>query len=286
MKNLRHIVNSVLTIAFIMLIVFTFSSCGNSSSSSTSSLSDEQKEVAENSVLNGLVMVPLYEHLLISKNTIVNKEDSANAKDHDFFLIRSHTCLSAGDPPNVFGFKKTNGEWVQFDDEADYSSILNIAYITKRIWDLGYSAGWKGERIKNSIANLGIDIEDVFEFNVDRYTNIKVPKKIWNNPELQVEMNKGFDNIFYQLQQAVSMYYSGNKDKIADREFFKVINKFHYDEHPEEWLWGLEEEKYGKKTYLEVGTGNKVYLYRRNEGKALCTAEGDSIPDDVLLYGI
>lgn len=283
MKNLRHIVNSVLTIAFIMLIVFTFSSCGNSSSSSISSLSDEQKEVAENSLINGLVMVPLYHHSLIPGNSIVDNEDSTNAKDHDFSLISGHRIFSASDP-EIFGFKKTNGEWVQFDDEADYSSILNISYITKKIWDRGYLAGWKRERFENSFAQLGIDIEDVFTFDVYSCTSkVRIPKEIWNNPELQVEMNKGFDNIFYQLQQAVSMYYSGNKDRIADRELFSVVNKFHYDEHPEEWLWGIEEERYGKKSYMEVGTGNKVYLCRRDKRRALCTAEGDSIPDDILL---
>lgn len=284
MRNSIHILTPFRIMGFLMLSVLTFSSCGKTSTSSTTTLSPEQKEVAKNSIINGLIMVPLYESYTIYGDSIVDKGISSNVKDHNFTLITGYSD-NCGIPPLDFGLKAPDGEWLQFDDDADYSNIVSIAYITSLLW---HGRDWVTKKLLEKVTELGINEDDTFEFRINWGRRIRIPKAMWNNPELQLKLNKAYDDIFYQLQKAVFLYFSGEKDMITDRELLNTINRFYFKYHPDEWQWVLTKEGNSSKEYKESSTGRTISFYRQDIGKEYhdwryCTSEGEIIPDDTLV---
>ena len=300
MKYLDHIPASFLKMACLMLLsALTFSSCGNSSFSS-SSLSPEQKEVVENSVLNGLVMVPLYFN--------VNEQYGAENDTVEGSKISEVSCISGNLSmdwrfPSHFGFKDSKGEWVKFDDEADYSEIATICRVIRSLWN---NETWINkyniDRLNNFLTDHGIDVNDKIKVGHDDFWNsvYEVPKDLAFSPEKVIKLNLDADKKFYELQNAAFLYFSENKDKISDRELFNEINKYFYNNHPDRWSWRLDNDHYGHKGYINEYVEDEKYVAltlgkeymgfdnlgeARTENMTFCTYDGNEVPDDILVIG-
>ncbi|MDE6802977.1 MAG: hypothetical protein K2J06_09465 [Muribaculaceae bacterium] len=84
-------------------------------------------------------------------------------------------------------------------------------------------------------------------------------------------------------------YLNGNKDKITDRELFKIIDRAYYDFHPERIEFYNKESRYGRKTYSNNRDDYCVSFKSYNPevyNFGLCPINPKDIPEGILIMSV
>lgn len=129
-------------------------------------------------------------------------------------------CHNDYDKDNIYRYNiafKSNGEYIAFDNDADYQSwcapmVFFRRSIINAVWaddDFGYKSG-----------------------------------REWCN-------SAEFDSLFKSLPELVNLYLSGKKNEIQDKRVYKIIDKAWYDTHPDRMNFSLLRDYYGHKTYTD-----------------------------------
>lgn len=113
---------------------------------------------------------------------------------------------------------KYNGEYIMFDNDADYQALTNLTLFLR-------------ETQKN--------LCDAYRSGDDGFS--KHTNKDLLSPE--------FIALLKDLPHNINLYVGGKKAEIINRNVFKVIDKTYYNDHPFTISFQLESSRYGYKRY-------------------------------------
>lgn len=142
---------------------------------------------------------------------------------------------------------KVNGNYIVFDNDADYQELCNP------VWFLGRC--------------VGLSATYSFAAQYEHTNN-------WLESSELMELLK-------ELPNAVDLYINGNKDKIKDERIKKLIDEAWYNLHPNNCYFQLQDNSYNFKLYY--GNPYGTVICSPNDSEQWYDLDGNKLPEGVLL---
>lgn len=230
-------IKNLLCISSVVIMSLLAAACGNSSQKSTESGVDSEISADnEENAAGTYTIVPVYQQCLFIPKYSLN------------FTL----------------YNNKSGQFVQFDNDADYTEHCKI---------LGFITSARDEV---PFRDLSLDWD-----SIGRHRSFKTYGTISHVDEPIYKYDIALIN-------GILEYVYGNKEKITDSKIFKAIDKTFYDKHPDQAFYQLEKSVYGDKRYedynnllpsiqarsYEIGQENDVYFFQ----------DGTELPEGTLLF--
>lgn len=207
--------------SLLLIVIFSVNLQGCSKSDSQSAGNDKEQSAKEESYFEAIVVC----------NSLINK------RHFSYYNI---------------AFKE-NGQYVTFDNDADYQNICQAIYFLQKAVN------------ETKFLNHEFGYSDCEEW-VDSPEHISLLK---------------------DLPEKVEIYLSGMKSEIQDKRILKMLDEVWYDYHPDRMDFYLSNDCYGGKEYKESGSGSTVVFKSNNKYDELKDLQGYDLPSEVLVaYGL
>lgn len=146
---------------------------------------------------------------------------------------------------------KVNGQYVMFDNDADYQELCQYTYFLMRAM--------------HEIARNG----EEFGFSDKEEEWVESPE---------------FTLLLKDLPEIVGLYFSGNKSKVEDKCILNKLERIWYDEHPDRLDFHLINDHYGYKGYVAYyGHASFGVGFSNNEDTHVKDLDGNDLPDGILV---
>lgn len=226
--HVRKVLSIAFTFSFFMFS-FLLISCGGKGSDSKGSIDDREQTIEGNE--GKVTIVPIY-----------RLDDDNNLYAYKFTL------------------KLPTGEYMKFDNDADYSqyvgTLLFMDYIHRSI-------------VAESVREMEKSGERHFDSERARQIRTVGPTVVHD----------------------VLSYLNGKKETIEDKNNLQVIEEAYYNFHPERWITSLDEESYNHKSYVTQQPSSSGYCRtsvfpRSRYENEYIDSSGEEIVEDMIVFDI
>lgn len=207
-------------------------------------------------------MISIFAIIMVGcSNSKSQNGNSSQSEEEQTFEDRTNTVhpvivCNDYDKHNIYRYSiafKSNGEYITFDNDADYQTwCAQMAFLKQVVRKIVWA-------------------EDDFGYKDDRE---------WCN-------SAEFDSLLENLPELVNLYLSGKKNDIQDKRVFKRIDTSWYDFHPDRMNFTLSNDGYGYKRYTDVN-GSECKFYSMESynitSSYLKDLKGDEVPLDALIF--